>query len=252
MKMHFARAIFVLGMAVVVSMGAEPKVMRSGGTRTSVLELYTSEGCSSCPPAERWLSSLTENPRLWKDMVAVSFHVDYWDDLGWKDPLARPEFSARQRNYSTEWRANAVYTPGFVLDGKEWKGWYQREALPMARKEKVGTLSATSSGVDGWSVSFEPLEMKVTEKVSFSGALLGFGMSLKVHAGENGGRTLKHDFVVLKFETAPGKVVGKSFETTMKLPANLKADAKRRAVVFWATKAGSLQPVQAVGDWIVE
>jgi hypothetical protein len=72
--------------------------VQSGPARAHLLELYTSEGCSSCPPAEQWFSTLKQSPRLWKEIVPVAFHVNYWDQLGWKDKLASPANTARQRN----------------------------------------------------------------------------------------------------------------------------------------------------------
>src|SRR5580693_7997010 len=86
---------------------------QSSNKQTSLLELYTSEGCSSCPPAETWLSRLKASPGLWGDFVPVAFHVDYWDYLGWRDPWAKSEFSNRQRAYAARWHSQSVYTPGF-------------------------------------------------------------------------------------------------------------------------------------------
>src|SRR3954465_2646270 len=102
---------------------ADDIVIRSGPQRVSLIELYTSEGCSSCPPAEEWLSSLRNDPRLWQSFVPVAFHVDYWDRLGGKKRFARPEFTARQRTYAAGASATTVYTPGFLIDGHEWRGW---------------------------------------------------------------------------------------------------------------------------------
>jgi hypothetical protein len=78
--------------------GAGELCVQSGPARAHLLELYTSEGCSSCPPAEQWFSTLKQSPRLWKQIVPVAFHVNYWDQLGWKDKLASPANTARQRN----------------------------------------------------------------------------------------------------------------------------------------------------------
>src|SRR5258705_5915226 len=75
----------------------------SEATQTSLIELYTSEGCSSCPPAEEWLGQLGKHPRLWRDFVPVAFHVDYWDGLGWPDRFARKQFTERQYAYSKSW-----------------------------------------------------------------------------------------------------------------------------------------------------
>jgi len=76
---------------------------QSGPQRVALLEVYTSEGCSSCPPAESWLSEFKNQARLWKEIVPVAFHVDYWDGLGWKDRFAKEEYTSRQRAYSENW-----------------------------------------------------------------------------------------------------------------------------------------------------
>src|ERR1041385_689795 len=81
---------------------------QSSAVQTALLELYTSEGCSSCPPAEAQLSRLKKSSGLWKDFVPVAFHVDYWDYLGWRDPWASAEFSDRQRSYAQQWRGETI------------------------------------------------------------------------------------------------------------------------------------------------
>ena len=88
---------------------------QSGHTQSSLIELFTSEGCSSCPPAEKWLSALKSNQDLWKKTVPVAFHVDYWDRLGWRDRFAKPEFTSRQQRYAAAWGGDSVYTPGLWL-----------------------------------------------------------------------------------------------------------------------------------------
>src|SRR6188472_2378721 len=129
---------FAVSMSIsfnAVARGGEATI-ESGKTRTHLIELFTSEGCSSCPPAEAWLSKLKDEPRLWRDFVPMAFHVDYWDRLGWRDPFATKEWTARQYDYSARWRSTTVYTPGFVLDGREWRN----SALPSASNDKPGVL----------------------------------------------------------------------------------------------------------------
>ena len=104
--------------------------------RAHLLELFTSEGCSSCPPAEAWLSKLKDAPGLWTDFVPLAFHVDYWDRLGWRDPFAAKAWTARQYQYSAFWKSSSVYTPGFVLDGREWRN----SGVPSASSETPGVL----------------------------------------------------------------------------------------------------------------
>src|ERR1700758_1185011 len=88
-------------------------IFESGVVQTTLIELFTSEGCSSCPRAEKWLSGLKSNPDLWKRTIPVAFHVDYWDHLGWRDRFSKLEFTERQQYYAAAWRNDSVYTPGF-------------------------------------------------------------------------------------------------------------------------------------------
>src|SRR5438132_6184074 len=95
---------------------------RSGEKTAALVELYTSEGCNSCPPADRWLSSLGN--RYGTDVVVpLALHVDYWDYIGWKDPYAKREFSQRQRRLSQLQRAAFVYTPQVLLQGSDFRSW---------------------------------------------------------------------------------------------------------------------------------
>ena len=82
--------------------------------RPAVVELFTSEGCSSCPPAETYVGELAQHPNV----LALAFHVDYWDDLGWRDRFGLPEAVQRQRNYARTLRLSSVYTPQVVIDGQ--------------------------------------------------------------------------------------------------------------------------------------
>src|SRR5438477_12862176 len=165
----------------------------SKSSGTHLLELFTSEGCSSCPPAEAWLGTLKSNDRLWQDFVPIAFHVDYWDRLGWKDRFAQPQWTQRQRAYANQWGNSSVYTPGFVLDGSEWQDWSRKLSLP--RRENAGLLTAT--------VNANLITIMFQAAGKFTGgsahaAWLGFNLSSNVGAGENAGRSLRHDFVVLR------------------------------------------------------
>src|ERR1700758_4469967 len=140
-KRVIAAAVIVIWLAVGYAFASQPKTFESGETQNSLIELFTSEGCSSCPPAEKWLSQLKSNPDLWKKTVPVAFHVDYWDRLGWRDRFARPEFTLRQQHYAVGWRIGSVYTPNFVVNGREWKGWFNNGMLS-ERSENVGKLRA--------------------------------------------------------------------------------------------------------------
>ena len=110
----------------------------SGIDRIHLIELFTSEGCSSCPPAEAYINSLKSHKDLFKTFIPISFHVSYWDYLGHKDSFSLSEFTKRQRRYAAEWEKSGVYTPGFVLDGKEWKNFNKK--VPTHKGKEIGRL----------------------------------------------------------------------------------------------------------------
>jgi len=223
-------------MAGIFTAQAADHVFESGGQRTHLIELFTSEGCSSCPPAEAWLSKLKAEPRLWKDFVPLSFHVDYWDRLGWRDPFAAKEWTARQYRYSARWKGDSVYTPGFVLDGREWLD----HSVPSASSEKPGVLKVT---IHAGEVSGEFTSANgQTGEVDFYVALLGFDLTTKVTAGENNGRNLRQDFVVLSLQNKK-MPDGKA---TVALPAEPRAGA----IAAWITAPNQIEPIQAVGGWL--
>src|SRR5262245_60556333 len=196
----------------VVSLGAEQIQFRSGTNHAALIELYTSEGCSSCPPAEEWFSKLKAHPRLWMDFVPAAFHVDYWDYLGWRDSFGSVEYSDRQRTYAAQWKSRSVYTPGLVLDGKEWRARFNRDELPRASTQAIGVLTASSSDGKQWLLRFEPIAAKASV-FDFHGVLLGFDLSSDVKTGENRGRKLQHDFVVLALAAATPQRSGDFFQT---------------------------------------
>ncbi|NJN47510.1 MAG: DUF1223 domain-containing protein [Candidatus Competibacteraceae bacterium] len=188
----------ILGTASVL---AAPQVLHSGSRQVSLLELYTSEGCSSCPPADRWLSKLTSDTRLWREVVPVAFHVDYWDYLGWPDRFASSVFGTRQRQYAQNGFIRTVYTPGLILNGKEWRGWFQRPQLRLDHGAEVGQLSLRLE--NGQVEARFTANGNQPARLDIHLALLGFGLSSQVQAGENRGRMLQHDFVVLAYQQIP-------------------------------------------------
>jgi hypothetical protein len=229
---------------ITTQVRAEILSIESGPRKTHLLELFTSEGCSSCPPAEAWMSRLKENPGLWRDFVPIAFHVDYWDRLGWRDPFASKAWTARQYEYSERWNSGSVYTPGFVLDGRE----MQNRSVPSAAAETTGTLKI--SVIDGEKVaaSFQPANGE-TKPLELHIARLGFGLNVHVKAGENSGRKLLHDFVVLSLENAQ-MVSGKAELNVPRALTNQDASS-RSALVAWVTEPGQTEPIQAAGGWLL-
>jgi hypothetical protein len=245
-----ALTLGVLLVPVVPVMSATPVEFQSRATQTSLLELYTSEGCSSCPPAEAWLSRLKQNPKLWQDFVPVAFHVDYWDYLGWKDPLASEAHTQRQHDYAALWRSRSVYTPGFVLDGREWREWSNRDGLLRPSTKAAGALTARSEDGRQWKLHFQPAAASGSASYDFHAALLVFGLTSDVKAGENRGRKLEHDFVVLALATTAGINSDGVARATIALNPTLGSAPKRLGFAAWVTASKSLQPLQAVGGWL--
>src|SRR5574341_2448544 len=112
-------------LSIVPAASAADCTARSGPGTAALIELYTSAGCSSCPPADRWLSSLGSSAAAGK-VVPLALHVDYWDYIGWKDGYAKREFSLRQRKLSQLQSLALVYTPQVVLQGRDFRGWGTR------------------------------------------------------------------------------------------------------------------------------
>jgi hypothetical protein len=179
-----------------------------------LVELFTSEGCSSCPPADRLLAELVEKqPIAGVRIIAVAFHVDYWDSLGWRDPFASKQFTDRQHAYADTMHLRSIYTPQMIVSGRsEFVGSDRnaaRRAIAAATKEPTGRI-----GID-LSNNAKPDSIEVVVRVS---ALpkLGEGGDLKlilvlteddlhssVARGENAGRKLDHSSVARALVLAP-------------------------------------------------
>lgn len=213
---------------------------RSGASKIDVVELYTSEGCSSCPPADKWLSSLKDDPALFSGFIPLAFHVDYWDYIGWEDPFAKPEFSERQRGYVRAGRVSQSYTPGIVINSQEWRDWFRGKRTWKDAKEKVGLLKAQLNDNGQLEANFDG---KNAGQLHI--ALLGMGLTTEVKAGENRGKELSHDFVVLKMISVPGNK-----HWSVALPEIPDVDQEKTAIAAWVTPEDSMGVIQATGGYI--
>ncbi len=175
------------------------------GPRTAVLvELYTSEGCDSCPPADRWLSSLGAKGYAPDKVVPLALHVDYWDYIGWKDPYARHEFATRQRRQAELKRARIVYTPQVLLQGQDFRHWGSDEFADAVAKVNATpprasiALSLNAMGRTSVDVSLMAELLNPAEQKDAALYLAAFENKLtsQVAAGENRGKVLPHDYVV--------------------------------------------------------
>ena len=162
----------------------------SGATITPVVELYTSEGCSSCPPADQWASGL-KGLSASGGAVVQAFHVGYWDYIGWVDRFAAPAYTNRQRDIAARNSLRSIYTPQAVLDGKDWPRWGGK---PSNNEPAKATISLKQLGTDQFEASVTPLAANTPWSAYWT--VTEHGHNSKVSSGENKGEFLKHDFVV--------------------------------------------------------
>ena len=200
------RVIFALIALWIGSTGyAMAQTGPSGSEPFAVVELFASEGCSSCPPADDLLRQITADAKSsGKNIYTLSFQVDYWNYLGWRDPFSSPQFSQRQQQYSN-FLPGGVFTPEMIINGKEaFVGSDENKAkstidhyLNQSPKNNM-TLSLNQSSGD--------LKIDYTVPQPDSNAVINFaiverGLESHVTAGENSGSTLRHDNVVREFKT---------------------------------------------------
>lgn len=217
----------------------------------AVVELFTSQGCSSCPPADDLLRELTAEARAaGKAVYLLSFHVDYWNDLGWRDPFSAAAFSERQRAYARRTGASGVYTPQMIIGGRDAfvgsDASHARRSLAQAlAATATATISLKARAPDGAGhidVTYAATGSGVTEDTWLHVALVERDLSVRVTRGENAGRTLRHENVVRAFESARA---GSSPEGTIKLPLPPSIDKTKTSVIGYAQRGSSFSIVGA-------
>lgn len=233
-----------------VTPSVAPFLLTSTPNQTTVLELYTSQGCSSCPPAEKWVSGFVDSEKLWTELVPINFHVDYWDYLGWKDPFADSAFSQRQRDYKRVGKANTIATPGFALNGRAWNGWFRGQPLPNKIAPLSGLLHASVDN-DNIDVTFNKIDAsKDNPSLTVHAALLGFGIETSVKRGENAGQKLVHDFVVIDYEQDTLSIGTQYYQGHLPFPENSQTSTARKAIVVWVSQKSDPSPLQIAASWL--
>jgi hypothetical protein len=193
----------------------------SGKTVPTIVELYTSEGCNSCPPADQWLSQQVANPEANAKMIALAFHVDYWDYIGWKDAYARADYGAR---HSAMVRANGsstVYTPQIFVNGKDDRSW-RVGVTGMTPTAARATLDVEADWKDG-KLAFRGRVSEGSDAVRIRYAVAENGISTAVKSGENAGETLKHDAIV-RDHAIVNVGADKSFTINAKIASSVKRE----------------------------
>ena len=218
----------------------------SSEEQVTLVELYTSEGCSSCPAADRWLTSLKDADDLWQKYIPLAFHVDYWNKLGWPDRFSDHSYSVRQASHQIQNNVQSVYTPEFVINGNEWRGFFN----PATRNEPVnhstskpGRLLLTHNSGKA-TVQFDRLlyPEESSEPIIANLAYLGTNLKTKILKGENAGKELHHDFVVLEMQSQEND------GSVWKFDLDVPEDAT--AIVAWLSFPSNLSPLQAVGGYL--
>ena len=236
--------------AVLVALAAKPasSPVAPPARKAVIVELFTSEGCSSCPPADALLGRL-RGESAGVEVIPLGFHVDYWNHLGWQDRFSAAAYSRRQEEYARRFRIDGPYTPQMVVDGaQEFVGGEGRRA-----SQAIAQASSQSAAADvqlGWA-SDDKLGVRITAPGMNSGdvllAVTEDNLSTQVAAGENNGRVLRHSAVVRDFKRL-GQVKNGGFVAGV--PLTLEKDWKRndlRVVVFvQAPERGRIEGAAAV------
>jgi hypothetical protein len=215
------------------------------GPGVAVVELFTSEGCSSCPPADAVLADLATSGD--RSVYALAFHVDYWDDLGWADRFASPAYAARQRSYARALGVRGVYTPQMVVDGTEGLTGSDRGRATAAIARALQRPAAATLALKVRPTGEKALTVDYEAKGAPTGSALNVALverdaSSAVRAGENAGKTLRHVNVVRAFVTMP--LTSSTGSVPVPYPAGLRSE-DIEAIAYVQRTDGSMAIVGA-------
>jgi hypothetical protein len=233
--MRAAFIVFVTSL-VAFATGHAACSAQSGADRRHLVELYTSEGCDSCPPAEKWMSTLGKHPEL----IGLEFHVDYWDDVHWRDPFSDHAYTLRQQALANRVNRGTIFTPQIWLDGQVWQNW-PKGAPPALITASTQPLRVTVDGSDIVRVHIDATTVTAQPDYRLYAALTQSGLSEFVRGGENHGKHLDHDNVVRAFA---GPLSLPQADIELKAPQN--PDLQQSAVVAFVQDESNGSVVQAV------
>lgn len=227
---------------------AEKLTLETGIAQNTMIELYTSEGCNSCPPAEHFLNSFKNKGDLWNSVIPLAFHVDYWDYIGWKDRFAQASFGHRQRSYAQFQRRSTVYTPAFFINGNNWRPGLFSYKMPENKPQQTGFLKV-SLNEKTVTAQYQPRDKKLSV-YQLNIALLGTGITTDIKAGENEGRKSMHEFVVLDHQQHRSKDHKWTFDWSPLTPHVQSLSVPGYAVAIWVTNQHNPSPLQATGSYL--
>ncbi len=242
---------FFLSLLSILVLLIECRPTFGEGTPFALVELFTSEGCSSCPPAERVLAAISKGAEATGDRIyLLAFHVDYWNRLGWKDPFSRAAFSSRQRSYGRAFDSNRIYTPQMVVNGKEEFVGSNRSRAELIIRESLSQKAEVDLTID-LDLDRQSRELTISYEISESPdnaalniALVEDGLATEILSGENEGRTLSHERVVRVFETVElkGRREG---EFDLTIPANVSIE--KGSIVGYVQIHSKMEILGAIG-----
>ena len=203
----FALPLIILAWAFTYFPGEQTSNVKEN-TGFAVVELFTSQGCSSCPPADAYLSHLIKQAKLKKQqIIALSFHVNYWNRLGWKDPYSDQRFTQRQQRYAEVFANNTIYTPQMIVNGN--KAFESPRQNVIDQGIKIGLNTPAHFQIQISDVKKEENQLGFTINLNepandlhLNLALVEKGLTTMIKAGENGGKKLTHNNVVRSFVTS--------------------------------------------------
>jgi hypothetical protein len=213
-----------LGLLVSASVRAEPP---------AVVELFTSQGCSSCPPADKLLGELSQR----SDVIALAYHVDYWDNLGWKDLFSTREATARQHVYGRSLSLSSVYTPQMVIDGHFDVVGSDRSEVFRALTKPRNAITLTASAKDG-KLQFELPKTALHGNAEITLVCYSSAAETKIARGENAGKTLR-EFSIVRSIQSLGRWDGTLKQITVDL-SSLPSDTDRAALLVQAEGQGAM------------
>ncbi|MBN4063726.1 DUF1223 domain-containing protein [Cardiobacterium sp. AH-315-I02] len=212
MKQLFLLIILVLPLnllakddTITLIVNEQVKTVKSPQNRVVLLELYTSEGCSSCPPADRFLSRLKDAGISGKQLIPMAFHVTYWDYIGWQDPFADKQYDQRQRDQAHKHNSSFIYTPQFLLLGEDYRRYtgLSDDISKLVKQKASVDLELTVIHGDGklHLLLKSDISRSEAKDVGYYFAVVENNLTSEVKAGENEGELLRHDYVVRKLST---------------------------------------------------
>lgn len=229
----------------------------SGATQPVIVELFTSEGCSSCPPADALLKELSDRqPLEGVQVVALEEHVDYWDRLGWRDPFSSGEFTQRQSDYARVFGSDSVYTPQMIVDGERElvgsRGGSARETIH--RAASLPKFMISLQPMAGGNPQEALLQLKIDNPNGVSprgglqlwAAVTEKNLQTDVKAGENSGELLKHAPVVRSLHKLPLPANAAGYQTQIQVPLDARWKKENLAAVVFLAEQGS-QKIVGVG-----